>query len=177
MASSMAEIEELCASYADVRNRLETLIEALREARRKTVAPRMGELKRLVAQVSGEREALEAAVAESPQLFAQPKSRAFEGVKVGWRKRKGRVVVQDEGAVIARMRKLLPPEQADLLVRVRESVDKAALADLSGTDLKRLGVSIEEDTESPFVATAKTDLDSLVDALLSDGEEGNRRVR
>ena len=130
----------------------------------------MSALTSLVAAVSVRHEALLDAVSRSPALFKRPRTRSFDGVKVGFRKKPGKVVIADEERTVQRIRERLPTEQAELLLRVRESVVREAVSDLSAADLKRLGIAISDDTDQPVVSVARTDLDRLVDALLADGD-------
>lgn len=169
--ATLTEIESLCADFSAARAALEDLTEQLREERRKAVRNKIAHLRCLVVEVNVKQETLMAAVEASPELFERPRTRSFDGVKVGYRKSKGKVVIADEAKTIERIDKLLPTNQAELLVRVRKSVDKTAVVDLTAADLKRLGIAIEEDTDAPVVAFAKTDLDALVDALLADEGE------
>ena len=90
-------------------------------------------------------------------------------------KKRGKVVIDDESAVIARIRKLLPEEQAELLIRVRESVDRNAVCDLSAADLKRLGIRIADDEEVVIIKSVSSSLDRLVDALLKDTESREQK--
>ena len=117
------------------------------------------------------REALRDALADSPELFVKPRTRALEGIKVGFRKLPGRFEMADEGRTIKRIRERMP-EREDEFVRVKESVDRAALKKLATGELARIGVTLVETGDEVVIAVAKTDLlDKLVEALLVEGEE------
>ena len=166
--STMAELEQLAGAYAAQRDDLQSLSDHCRDLRRQAVRGKLAELKTLVAATSTARDALMQALGDSPELFEKPKSRSFLGIKIGYRKKKGQVVIGDEEKTLKLIRETLPTDQATMLIRVRESVDKNAVGDLVVSDLKRLGITIEDDTDQPFVTEAKSDLDELVDALLGD---------
>ncbi len=53
---------------------------------------------------------------------------------------------------------------------MRESVDLNAVSDLTGADLKRLGIRIEADTEAVVIKPTDSEVDKLVEALLADAE-------
>ena len=97
-------------------------------------------------------------------MFVRPRTRALEGVKVGYRKMPGRIVC-DEARAVARIRELHPEREADL-VRVRESLDRAALRRLDSQTLASIGVSIAHVEDEIVIAAAGADIDRLVDAML-----------
>ncbi len=112
--------------------------------------------------------ALAAAIAANPTCFVKPRTVILHGLKIGLQKEKGKLAWDDEDAVIARIRKLLPEEQAELLIRVQETVVKAAVYDLTASDLKRLGIRIEADSDKVVIKSALADLDKWLDMVLKD---------
>ncbi len=166
---TLAEIGDLCRTYAAARERLAEVSEEIRELRRKAVRARLRGLKARVADVSATRDALRETVEAAPHLFGKPRTRSLEGVKVGYRKMPGRVECADEARAIARIRERML-EREDELVRVRESLNLGALRRLGGRELASVGVRIVDVDDEVVIATAPDDLDKLVDALLEDGE-------
>ena len=169
--TTLTEIETLCRRYAEELNALDALTERIQYARRKAVHDKLQALKQCVSRVSACKDEITDALASAPALFEKPRTRSFDGIKVGFRKQKGKVVLDDEPATILRIRERLPVEQAELLIRIKESVVKEAVNDLTAADLKRLGIRLTQDTDEPVINAARTDLDKLVDALLEDGAE------
>lgn len=112
--------------------------------------------------------ALLAAVEARPELFAKPKSRTVAGVKFGWVAGKASIKIPNEADTIARIRRLLPAEQAELLIRVVESVHKPSVLDLSAADLRRLRIEQVPGKDSPFAKPAADAADKLVDLLLAE---------
>ena len=166
---TMDEIATLARAYARSREALETLTEEIEGERRQAVRRRLRALKARVAEASAAKDTLRAAIAEAPELFARPRTRAIEGVKVGYRKMPGRIVIADEDRTVRRVRDKLPEREA-ALVRVKESLDRAALGKLDARDLAKIGVVIERVDDEIVIATATSDLDKLVDALLADDD-------
>lgn len=139
------------------------------QALRKKYLPR---LRKLAETAKERRAALSAAIGDSPALFVKPRTVIFHGLKLGYQKSKGTIEWDSEAAVIARIRKLLPEDQAELLIRVKESVHKPGVYDLTAGDLKRLGIRIEGDGDEVVIKAALGDLDKWLEALLADeGEE------
>lgn len=175
-ASPAYAIEVRAMAYREARDALrERAIQANAdiEAAKRAHLPSLRVLVESVAQAEA---ALREAVQESPpQLWAKTRTRTVHGVRVGWTKQRGKVELADEARVIERIRKLLPAEQAELLIRVREAVHKPAVYDLAASDLKRLGIGISEDCDVVVVKDTGAELDKALEALLaqvaSDAEE------
>ena len=166
---TLDEIITLARAYARARETLETITEEIEGERRQAVRRRLRALKARVAETSAAKDALRTAIAEEPELFAKPRTRAIEGVKVGYRKMPGRIVIADEDRSIRRVRDKLPDREAEL-VRVKESLDRTALGKLDARTLASLGVTVAKVDDEIVIATARSDLDKLVDALLADDD-------
>ena len=167
---AMNEIVDLCRKYARAREALGEVTEEIAAERRRIVRQRLRGLKSRVAEVSAAKEALRAAIQASPELFVKPRTVAVDGVKFGFRKQTGALDIGDEAQAIDRLRKKLPGV-ADTLVVVRETLDKKGLRKLPAADLAKIGVTIDDPVDEVVIAAAASDIDKLVDALLSDGEE------
>jgi len=170
-AMTLDEIGKLCRAYADARDDLERITEEVRGERRRAVREKMRALKGAVARVSAARDALKEAIEGAPALFERPRTRAIEGIKVGYRKLPGKIEVADEAAAVERVKKKLPAK-ADVLIVTKETLNRNALKGLSVKELASIGAALGDDEDEVVIKTASTDLDKLVDALLADGEEG-----
>ena len=172
VAGALRAIERQADRYAGAREALQARVAQLQDeiaAARRTHAVA---IRRLVAAAKSERDALRALVAQSPDAFERPRKRSFHGTIVGYERARGSVVLDDEARTIRLIRQLLPPEQAELLVRVRESVHRPAVYDLTAADLRRLGISIEGAGDAVVIRDALSEVDRLVEALLGadDGD-------
>lgn len=169
--TTMNEIEEKTRRYADARDllaaRVQLLHEEIEAARRKA----MPAIRKALAAAAEAHDQLHAAVDAAPGLFQRPKTITFAGIRVGFTKQRGKVVIEDEEAVIARIRKLLPEEQAELLIRRREAVHKPAVYDLTAGDLKRLGITVTDDEDAVVIKPVDSEVDKLVAALLAEAEQ------
>ena len=166
----MVAIEDGARGFARIRNQLalaataaERDIQAARDKHAK-------KLRELLAVAADRQAALEAGIDAHRALFAKPKTRTVDGIRFGLRKQNGTVEIKDEERTIEKIRELLPEEQAELLIRVRESVDKNAVKDLQVRDLKRLGIEITQDTDVPVVKAVDKDVDKLITGALRDLE-------
>ena len=60
------------------------------------------------------------------------------------------------------------PNRAEGLIRVKETLDRAALRKLPAAELAQIGVTMEKATDEVTIAAASGDLDRVVAALLDD---------
>ena len=169
----MDDIERLASEYARRRDALrETAGEAQAAVERAKRGHRAALRRRIGAAVNAHAELL-GTIERSPGLFQRPRTRLLSGIKVGWRKRPGRIEIEDEAATIDAIRRKLGDEMAEQLIRIRERVVLRALRELPARDLLRIGAVAVEDADEPVAIPADSEIDKLVDALL-DGEEGDR---
>jgi len=166
----MQDIEERTGDYAKARNML-TLKARLVEAEIAEVKKKnMPMLKRLILTVQEKIAALKASIEESRPLFEKPRTRMFYGIKVGLQKQKGKITWEDGDKVVALIKKHFP-EKADLLIHTEERPSKDALQDLSAADLKKLGVSVTQDTDEILIKSTDSEIDKLINALLKEEKE------
>jgi hypothetical protein len=114
--------------------------------------------------------ALYQAIEENPGEFVKPRTRILHGIKFGIQKKKGEVTWDDEERVIFLIKKHFP-ELIEGLIRVKETPIKNALAEMAAVDLKKLGVSVENDTDEVFIKATDSEIDKIVDAILKTETE------
>lgn len=113
--------------------------------------------------------ALQALLDGSPQLFQRPRSISVDGVRAGYRKADDMLDWDDEANVITRIRALdeLKP-LAMVLVRTVESLNIAALGELTAAQRRAIGVRRIDGVDQSFISFGDTDVDRLTKALLAD---------
>lgn len=131
-------------------------------------------LRSAVAQVAQADADLKAGIEHAPELFQKPRSMVLYGLKLGFQKGKGKIDWEDDAQVVKLIRRHFP-EQFDVLCKTTEKPVKAALANLSVAELKKLGVSVEETGDVVFVTDSTAGVDKLVKALLKGVEEETER--
>lgn len=117
----------------------------------------------------------------APQLFEKPRSISVNGVRAGYRKAEDTLDWDDDGALIKRIRALLP-EQADILIRTEETIVLDAFAQLPATLHRKLGARRITGADNPFITIGSADVEKLAQALIADairrhGEEEKPRER
>jgi hypothetical protein len=168
---TLADIEKLTKDYADARGHLTAIVERLNDKLERAKRAEIGAIKGAVAVAKARQAKLQAAIEAEPALFGKPKTQIFHGVKVGYRKGSGKIEWEDDAVLVARIKKLLPAAQAELLIQTKEKPIAKALADLDAADLKRLGVTVEDTGEVVVIKPVDGDVDKLVAALLKDTAE------
>ncbi len=164
---TLNEITRLCRLYVDARDARDKVADIIKGETRTAVRQNLRKLRDASARMATHKEALVALIAEHPDMFEKPRTRAIDGVKVGYQKKPGRIEVSDEENTIRLIRKKLPG-QADTLIVTKARVDKNALKKLTVRELASVGATLGEDTDQIVVTLAATDLDKLADALLSE---------
>jgi hypothetical protein len=167
---TLGDIEQLCRRYADEHGKLADKVGELQAEMESAKRKRLHAIKAAVARAADARSELETAIARAPHLFEKPKTLTIAGVRVGYRKQKGRIEFDDPARVVSLVRKHFG-NRFDDLVSTRETPLKSALAQLSGAELKRLGVQVEADSEEVIVQSTADNIDRLVSALLAEAED------
>ena len=165
---TLNDIDALAQAYRAERDKLANAVQVLESEVQALKRRELPAIKRSLAGTAEAYDRLKAAIEAAPELFAKPRTRVLHGIRVGFTKQKGSVSFDDEAAVIARIRKLLPEDQAELLIRVRENVAKAAVYDLSAADLKRLGITVSDAGDALVIKPVDGEVDRLVNALLKE---------
>ncbi len=168
--ATLQDIESKAATYANARQALADVVASLEDetvALKKKYLPR---IKRWVETTKAKEAELHAAIKESPALFIKPRTQIMHGIKVGYRKANGKIEFEDDEQVVKLIRKHFP-EQFDMLVKTTEKPIKKGLEQLSATDLKKLGITVEETGDVVLIKDVTTDVDKLVTALLKEDTE------
>lgn len=171
MSTTIEEIETRAKVYAGARAELAERVNMLREEQDAIKRRRLQGIKNSLERVRDAHEQLKGAVTDSRELFDSPKTRVLHGIKVGWQKQRGEIVITDEGATIAMLRKTLGKEEAGAYIKVTEKPIKSALVTLSAAELKKCGITVTNDTDAVLIKAMDSEIDKLVDALLGDAAE------
>ncbi|HET8898424.1 MAG TPA: host-nuclease inhibitor Gam family protein [Rhodanobacteraceae bacterium] len=171
-ANGLDSVEQCAANYRAARDDLRTLGTDANSALERIKQAHLPALRQAVAAVAQAESALRDAIEASPaELWTKARTRTLHGVRVGWTKQRGKVEMVEEARTIARIRELLPLDQAALLIRVREAVHKPAVYDLTAADLRRLGIRISDDTDAVVVKDLTSELDRAIEALLAQAAQ------
>lgn len=170
LSSGLAHVEELAEVFASARQELSMRVGTLEADLLAIKRNRIASIRAAAAVAKDARAALEAAIEANKAEFEKPKTRTFHGIKVGFRKLVGTISWKDGDKVVALIKKHFP-DQSDVLIRQVETPVKDALANLPVSDLKKIGCSVQDDTDELVIKAEDSAVDKLVDALLKETAE------
>jgi len=159
-------IEDACLKLTEARDALTAEAEATKAEIEAVMARRRPAIRRQLRRVKALQQAAHDLAAGNPALFAKPKSRIFGGVRIGWRKQVGQMVIADEAAAIRSLRRQLG-DSAETLIKVTEKLNRKALAAQPGQVLRKAGVEIVADSDAPFVDFTDRAIDKMINAWLA----------
>jgi aspartate oxidase len=167
--ATLGDIERLTKEYAEFRNSLSAKVQTLEDEINAAKRRHMAAIKKTVATVMERRSRLKSAIEESPELFRKPRTMIIHGIKVGFQKAKGEIRWVDAAQVVKLVKKHFP-ELAETLIKTTETPVKAALGQIPAADLKRIGVTIEDDGDVVIIKGTDSEVDKFVEALLKDDD-------
>lgn len=168
---SLNPIETKARIYTEARQRLADAVGELHQAMAALHRDHLPTIRRHLNATYRHENELRALVEANPHLFVKPRTVVLHGIKVGFEKGKGVVVINDPAQCLALIDKKLP-ELADTLVITERKPSKAAIARLSVQQLKSIGCSVTEAGDRVVVRAVDSAADKLVAALLkSIGDE------
>lgn len=159
----MEAIEHCARELAQARRALEADVRNAEEALGEVRAKWGDVLKAQAHRVAELQDELIGYVEQCPDLFEKPQSQEFDGVKVGWRKSKGRLELPETEKLLKKIGEVLTRSQKEAVVKVKVTILKGQLARLSGEILKKLGINITGAGPEPFVSFPKSDIAGQVD--------------
>lgn len=169
--TTLKEIEAQTQKYAAVRAALSVAVQEANDELEAIRRTHMSNLNRKLCIAAMQYNALSALIEAAPQLFVKPRSVIIAGIRVGYQKGKGSITWDSDEQVVKLIRKHCADE-FDAMVKTTETPIKAALAQASAADLKRLGVTITDAGDEVLIKPADSHVDKLVAALLKNTIEG-----
>jgi len=161
-------INAVATTLASRREVLADIVRAIEAEHRATMNKHRARLRAAYNAVAAGTSDLHAEIAAHPELFLQPRTFVIAGLKIGFQKGKGKVLIADEPKTIALIRKHLDPDAAATLIKTEESVIKKAACNLPASDLKRLGIEITDAGDTVVIAPVDTALDKLLERLIEE---------
>jgi phage host-nuclease inhibitor protein Gam len=170
----MEKIERATSNFAEARTALADLIMSLQNEIEAAKRINLPAIRKAVARAAERKQVLTELLNDNRPLFEKPKTRVLHGVKVGFQKQPGSIEIADEEATLARIKKMFGDQEDMLaqLIKTTEKPIKDALGELSGDQLKKLGVKVTDDTDKVVIKPADSEVDKIVDALLKGTEDG-----
>lgn len=131
------------------------------------------EIRPLARSVAKHHTALAEFITGNASLFAKPRTYVVDGIKFGLQKQRGTMKWEDDISVVAGIRKLiakgeLDESSANLLITTVERPVAKALEGLTAAQLKKIGVTVTEDTDAPLIKSVDGAVEKMVNAIIKD---------
>jgi hypothetical protein len=162
-----ADIDLQAETYRQAQDRLHQLLAELRAAQDSMQRERTPGIRRAVIEAKRARAELAASVRSAPELFVRPKSRQVHGIEVGFRKQPDAWQWPDDPKLCAQIRKVLP-DQAEVLIEIKESPVRRALKQLNAALVRKLGILIRPGRDEVLCKPVDGEVDKLLALLMGD---------
>ncbi len=108
-----------------------------------------------------------------PALFEKPRTFIVEGIKFGLRKQVGKMDWADDVQLVQRLDELFAKGEVSLVqyeqaIETRYAVVAKGLEKLDAKTLKRLGVTVEADSDAVEIKSVDGDVEKMVKAVIKD---------
>jgi hypothetical protein len=166
---TLIEIESLTREYARHRQALVKRMEEMRAEITAAYKKHLSGVQDSTERVGEAYKALFEAIREAPELFQEPRTLYFSGVRVGFIKAKDRLEWASDEQLARAIEELLPERYASLVKIKREPIEKA-VALLGPETLEKLGVTLDVGKDQVLVKAREDDIDKLVSAFVRQVE-------
>jgi hypothetical protein len=108
-----------------------------------------------------------------PELFDKPRTLIVAGIKFGLRKQPGKMCWADDAKLLKRVDELfakgdISTAQYEGVVEVRFVLVAKGLEKLDASTLKRLGVTVEADSDAVEIKSVDSEVEKMVKAVIKD---------
>jgi len=180
--TTLEDLQKRAAALSRLRDTLAELLATLQAEIDTVKHGHMAAIRRAARQIAQQHKELAEQIAANPGLFAKPRSYVVDGLKFGLQKQKGRMSWDDDDALCRRIadlagKGLLTEEQAALCVRTKAAPVASALEQLDAKLLKRLGITVEADTDAPLIKSVDSEVEKAVNAVIREAtKDANAEV-
>lgn len=164
---TLADIDARAKKYAAARGHITAIVTALKTGIDLLKTTELPKLRKEIKTAAEHHDALKALIADAPTLFEKPKTVIMHGLKLGYAKSKGKLVIADADRTVTLIKRHFP-EKADDLIKTEETPVAAALNQLTVADLKKVGVTVIDATDEVVIKPVDSDVDKLVSAFLKE---------
>lgn len=171
MTPSLSDLQKRAATLSQARDKLRALLSTMQASIDSVKAGSLPDIQRTARTIARQHTELAALIEGNPQLFTKPRSYVVDGLKFGLQKQKGRMSWDDDDALCARIDRLaadgaISAEQAELCVRTSRKPVTAGLERLDTRLIKRLGITVQADTDAPLIKSVDSEVEKAVNAVL-----------
>jgi hypothetical protein len=169
MSFTIAEIEKKTKSYSEIHEQISSEVRYMQKQMEETKRLAMHHIRRLLESACERKAEVAGMVEASPELFEKPRTLVFYGIKIGFQKGKGKIVIDDPEKTIKKIKEhlsvLIPT-----LIETKEVPRKSAIEQLDVADLKMIGCKVEGTGDTVIVKPVDGEVDKMIAALMKDEE-------
>ncbi|HAX49654.1 MAG TPA: host-nuclease inhibitor Gam family protein [Ignavibacteria bacterium] len=169
--ATMEQVEVACREYSEandnlneIKSQLETEVEAIK-------ARYYRKVKSAIDHVVSKHSDLSELVSESRDLFVNPKTVIFHGVKVGYIKGNDVLEVKKPKVTVELIKDLYEEDFQKTLIKVTETPIKDAIKQLEPDEIKDLKCKLIPGKDEIHISTVDTEVDKLIDSLTKQALE------
>jgi hypothetical protein len=165
----MQTVEQLTDAYNQARDLLSERLLVVEDEQRKVLRKYLRGLKSAAAKLADAQDRLASTIKLNPPLFEKPRTKKFDGTKVGLNKSKGKLEYDNDRTVKGIKKHL--PDQVDVLINIEEKPVSKALEQLPAETLKKIGVKVIPGKDQVVIKPADSDIEKLIKTWLADLSE------
>lgn len=159
------KIETHAKRYQALLAKLNNTSATIRRKISEATAAHLADLKSTMDEMTGLEKQIKEHLIRNKDLFEKPRTRVIHGLKLGFRKGKGKLIVNDEQKLIERLEKEYD-DNVGVLVRTSKKIVKAGIEKLDAKELKRLGVTMQDADDQVVFDVVEDSMDDLINFLL-----------
>jgi phage host-nuclease inhibitor protein Gam len=167
---TLVQIEHLTREYARRRQALVKRMEEMRAEVTAAYKKHLAGVHDTVESVGDAYKALYEALREAPELFQEPRTVYFSGVRVGYIKQRDHLEWPDDDQLAQAIQEQLPDLYPSLVKIERHPIEKSVIL-LDPETLKKLGVTVDVGKDDILIKVREDDVDKLVGAFVNKVEK------
>jgi len=173
--ATLGEIETAAKKYSTDFDTLTDLMRDMEAEINETKKLYLKQIKKLLDAAKASRSVLHTAIEGSPELFQKPRTFTFHGIKVGFKKAKGKLIIESDEQTVKLIRKHFK-DRFDELVITKETPAKKVLEKMPATDLKKLAVQVQADSDEVVLNSTDSEIEKMVGALFKDDDQDQTKA-
>jgi len=182
MTTTLEDLQKRASQLSQLRDKLAALLATLQGEIDTVKNGHMAAIRRAARQITQQHNELSELISANPGLFAKPRSYVVDGLKFGLQKQKGKMTWADGDDLCRRIRKLayagdISAGQVALCIKTEDKPVVAGLEQLDAKLLKKLGITVELDTDAPLIKSVDSEVEKAVNAMIKDAtKDANAEV-
>jgi hypothetical protein len=161
----MAGIERKTRDFEKVKRDLDDLVSEVQGEAETLKRKYFTRLRTLMNAVTAKHADLFRAIQENPELFDKPRTQIFEGIRIGMKKGKGKLLIEDPDLTMKLIKKHFE-ELAGVLIRTVEEPCTSAIRKLSETEMKKISVEMIGKDDTVVIEAVDNAIQKVLSSLI-----------